>query len=37
LKGKEVLIMEEDSDFNIIANYWNDIYITEKKKEEELA
>lgn len=37
LKGKEVLIMEEDSDFNIIANYWNDIYITEKEKEEELA
>lgn len=27
LKGKEILLMEEDSDFNITANYWDDIYI----------
>jgi hypothetical protein len=33
LKGKELAIMEEDSDFNITATHWDEIYIEQTKEE----
>jgi len=30
LKGRDVLMMEEDSDFNITETHWDDIYIDDK-------